>query len=408
MEKDIKNCIQTGSISTSPDRRISVLEIVGSSTRGGMENYIVNFIKNLPADKFRIICICPNESWFTTALRGLGVEAVFITPIADDPEWRSIQMVMEVARLYHVDILHAHMPKSHVLAGIAGSLLNKPVVATVHGMHVTAYELGVALAVKSHLVTNCQETFIQALALGVPADRVNLFHNGVDINVFAPGRQGQELRNRIGVPTTATLVGFVGRLEHEKGPDLFLRAAWHVHATLPGVQFVIVGAGSMRKHLVQMGQQMAMESCLHFVDWSEDTADMYPALDLLVHSSRNDGTSLVLMEAMACGRPVVGMAVGGVREVIENEHTGMLVEKNDWEAMGNQIVSLLEQPELLKQMGTAGRRRVEDHFNVVENTRKTAALLKQVATSSNLQSTENNFQLTETLNGNGSLNGKNK
>jgi glycosyltransferase involved in cell wall biosynthesis len=408
VEKEIKNFTQTGSISTSPDRRLSVLEIVGSSTRGGMENYIVNFIKNLPADQFRITCICPNESWFTTALRELGVEAVFITPIADDPEWRSIQMVMEVARLYHVDILHAHMPKSHVLAGIAGSLLNKPVVATVHGMHVTAYELGVALAVKSFLITNCQETYIQALALGVPADRVNLFHNGVDINVFTPGRQGQKLRDLIGVTSTATLVGFVGRLEHEKGPDLFLRAAWHVHATLPDVQFVIVGAGSMQKQLVQMSQQMAMESCLHFADWSEDTTVIYPALDLLVHSSRNDGTSLVLMEAMACGQPVVGMAVGGVREVIENEHTGMLVEKNDWEAMGNQVITLLERPELLKQMGTAGRQRVEDHFNVVVNTRKTAALLKQVASSSNQQPRENNFQLAETLNRDRALNGKNK
>ena len=145
---------------------MSVLEIIGTATRGGMENHIIGFLKNLPADKFRVTCICPCESLFTKTLRELGVEDVFITPLADNPEWRSIQMAVEVARLHHVDVLHAHMPKSHVLAGVAGSLIQKPVVATVHGMHVTAHELGVALAVKSHLITNCQETYIQALALG--------------------------------------------------------------------------------------------------------------------------------------------------------------------------------------------------------------------------------------------------
>ena len=108
---------------------ISVLEIVGTSSKGGMENYMNNLIKNLPPDKFKIDCIWPCESLFTKALRDLGVENVFITPLADDPEWRSMQIAIEVVRLHKVDILHAHMPKSHVLAGLAGSLTGKPAVA---------------------------------------------------------------------------------------------------------------------------------------------------------------------------------------------------------------------------------------------------------------------------------------
>lgn len=400
MQADIENNIQLGIKVDPPDNRVSVLEIIGTATRGGMENYIINFLKNLPADKFKITCICPCESLFTKSLRNLGVENVFITPLEDNPEWRSIQLAVEVAHLNRVDVLHAHMPKSHVLAGLTGSLINKPVVATIHGMHVTSHELGVALAVKSHLITNCQETYIQALALGIPPERVNLFHNGVNIEDFTPGKSGKKLLDLINVPASTTVVGFVGRLEHEKGPDLFLRAADYIHNILPDVHFVVVGDGSMLKELRQMCEQMRLGRHLHFIDWSTDIRNIYPAFNLMAHTSRSDGTSLVLLEAMACGRPVVGMAVGGVREIIENEHTGMLIPPGDWVSLGIQIIQLLEQPKLLKSMGAAARKCVEENFNVLTNTRRTAELLQQVAlsTGSTLKSRDN-YKVSQVLNG---------
>jgi glycosyltransferase involved in cell wall biosynthesis len=383
-----------------PGKKTSVLEIIGTATRGGMENQIVNFLRKLPAAEFSITCICPCESLFTKQLRQLGVEAVYVTPLADNPEWRSVQMAMEVACLHQVDVLHAHMPKSHVLAAVAGSLLQKPVVATVHGMHVTAHELGVALAAKSHLITNCQETYIQALALGVPPERVNLFHNGVDTKLFQPGGQGKKFRAHINVPDDAILVGFVGRLEPEKGPDLFVRAAGVIHHLLPQVHFAVVGDGSMLKKLKKLSKQLGIGDHIHFADWSSDTAEVYPAFDIMAHTSRSDGTSLVLLEAMACGVPVVGMAVGGVREMIENEHTGMQVPANDWEALGQQITQLLEQPKLVKAMGAAARKRVEENFNAVDTAKKTAALLKYAATSA-----EDKLNSGEqaAVNGNGAL-----
>jgi glycosyltransferase involved in cell wall biosynthesis len=222
----------------------------------------------------------------------------------------------------------------------------------------------------------------------------------VDIDLFTPDGTGDELRNTINVPKGSPLIGFVGRLEYEKGPDLFLRAAGHIHNILPGIQFVIVGDGSMLKELRQMAKQYQLEHRLHFVDWSTDIAKVYPAFDLMAHTSRNDGTSLVLLEAMACGLPVVGMAVGGVREMIENEHTGMLVPPADWEAMGIQILKLLEQPQLLQSMGTAGRRRVEEKFNVLTNACRMSDLLRRIVIShKNELEYKNNYKVVQGLNG---------
>ncbi|MEO6357799.1 MAG: glycosyltransferase family 4 protein [Ferruginibacter sp.] len=370
------------------DNRISVLEIIGSATQGGMENQILSFLKNISLDEFSICCICPCESRFTRTLRELGLP-VFVTPLADDPQWRSIQTTLEVCRLHNVDVIHAHMPKSHVLAAIAGSLAHKPVVATIHGMHLTTHELGVALACKSYLIANCSETYIQALSLGIPNDRVRFLPNGVDTTIFNPEKDGLNFRNSIGVSPTTPLVGFIGRLEYEKGPDLFMSAAAYIHERDANVHFVVVGAGSMNNELKASCLKYRFGEHLHFVDWSIDLPEIYPAFDIIAQTSRSDGTSLVVLEAMASGTPVIGMSVGGVRDIIENEHTGVLVNEGDWEQLGNQILKLLKTPLLLKAMGSASRERVEQYFNIAQNASDTASILQYVARSGKGQ--HNNF-----------------
>src|SRR4051812_15855444 len=109
------------------------------------------------------------------------------------------------------------MPKAHVLAGLAGCMIHKPVVATIHGMNVTSHELGIHRAVGSRLITNCQESYMQALAMGVSSENVTLIKNGVDTNVFnSDNNNGDALRNTISVPKGTPLIGFVGRLDQEK------------------------------------------------------------------------------------------------------------------------------------------------------------------------------------------------
>jgi glycosyltransferase involved in cell wall biosynthesis len=398
-----KSIIQSISVA-GRNARVNILEVIGNSSIGGMENYIKNFITHLPSDQFRVTCICPYESGFTSSLRQLGVEDIFITPIADDPAWRSIQLTAEVARLHHIDVLHAHMPKAHVLAGLAGCLIHKPVVATIHGMNVTSHELGIKRAVGSHLITNCQEAYTQALAMGVPAEEVAIVRNGVDTTLFTPERNGEELRQAINVPPGTPLIGFVGRLEHEKGPDLFLRAAEYVHHLRRDVHFVIIGDGSIRSKLDSMCSQMGLEQHVHFVGWWENTFDIYPALDILVHTSRSDGTSLVLLEAMSSGCPTIGLAVGGVPEIIENERTGLIAGAGDWEAVGIKTVQLLEQPERLKSMGAAARCRVKQYFDLVTNTHRTAELLRNIAFDTTNNNVANNTMVGE-LGGQASIDG---
>ena len=118
----------------------------------------------------------------------------------------------------------------------------------------------------------------------------------------------------------------------------------------------------MTKELDKLCLNLQLSDYVHFVKWQEANWNVYPALDILAHTSRSDGTSLVLMEAMACGVPTVAIRVGGVPEIVEHGTTGLLA--NDWESLAENILYLLEKPLIIQKMKKAAVTRIDTHFNV--------------------------------------------
>ncbi len=358
-------------------RPLHVMEIIGNAIVGGMEHYVRNLVRHLPREQFRITCLCPFESPFTRTLREANCD-VFITPVTDDPAWRSIQLAVELIRQQSIDLIHAHMPKAHALAGLASCLTNKPAVATVHGMHVTAQELGISLTTGTHLVVVCQDAYAQALTLGVPPERVTLIPNGVDIEMFVPNCKRERLRNALNIALDTALVGFVGRIDHDKGPDVFLRVAELVHRQRGDAQFVLVGEGELDGSIAAQIVQAGSGAYVRMAGMWPETQDVYPALDLLVSTSRSEGMPLALLEGMACGVPIVAMGIGGVPEVVEYGATGYVTPAGDVERTGNAIVKLLNEPERRQQMALAARQRALEHFDLRQSARFTSELFRRI------------------------------
>lgn len=342
---------------------IHVLEVVGNAIVGGMERYVSELVRQLPRGAFRFTCLAPFESPFTATLRELGCD-VFVTPMGADPVWRSIQVTTEIVHTRGVDLLHAHLPKAHVLAGLVARLTDTPCVGTVHERYASDQILGVARLTGTHLLTVCQEAYFHALAQGIPPGQVSLVPNGVDTDVFTPRAPDPAIRRALGVPAQAPLIGCVARLSPEKGLDRFLKAAEHVHRQRPDVHFTIVGDGYQQAMLTRLSGQLGLSECMHIPGVAMDAAAVYPSLDLVVQTSRSEGMPLVLLEAMACARPIVAMRVGGVAEIVEAGSTGVLVDRNDWQALAQAVLELLEDPRRRRAMGEAGRRRVSQHFRL--------------------------------------------
>ncbi len=356
--------------------KLHVLEIMASAIVGGMETYVRNLIRLMPPDRFRITCLCPYESPITETLRGMGA-AVFVARMDDDPPWRSIQTAVEITRNFDVDLIHAHLPKAHVLAGLAGALTHTPAVATVHGNTITTHELGIHRTTNTNLITVCQEAYMQALAMGVAPDKVTLINNGVDLDVYRPSeRVRAAFRASLGVGPETPLVGFVGRIDVEKGPDQFLQAAQVIHAEAPNAHFVMVGTGHQYDKMRQMTAEMGLSDVMRFAGLWADTSKVYPGLDLLLLTSRIEGMPLSLLEAMACEVPVVALGVGGVPEIVEEGRTGMLTGPGDWRGVGMRAIDLLEHPDRMTAMGEAGRARVRAHFDLRATVAQTTHLME--------------------------------
>jgi len=201
---------------------------------------------------------------------------------------------------------------------------------------------------------------------GIPEDRVVTIPGVVDTSLPAPTdiRREKVYRN-LGIDPERFLVGSICRLSPVKNLPMLLRAARRVEDAVPGeVCFAVAGEGPQREFLEKEAARMGLSDVVLFTGWCDDKDAFYAAADLHVLTSHSESQGISLLEAMAASRPVIATAVGGVVEVVENEVTGFLVDPEDDEAMARLIVELLRNGTMARNMGMAGRKRVEERFSL--------------------------------------------
>jgi glycosyltransferase involved in cell wall biosynthesis len=194
--------------------------------------------------------------------------------------------------------------------------------------------------------------------------------NGVETDRFAPG-DGGRVRAELGVAPEQPLVGIVCRLDPWKGVDDFLAAAARVAVAEPAAVFAVVGGPIIGQELYEdtlkrQARDLGLDGRVRFTGWRYGPAEMpdvHRALDVLVLASRQpEPFGLVVLEAMATGKPVVATAHGGPLEIVEDGRTGDLVPPGDAAAMASAIVALLRDPARRERMGVHARDRVLAHY----------------------------------------------
>lgn len=359
--------------------RLHVLEVIGNAIVGGMETWVERFIERMPRERYRFTALCPFESPYTDRLRALDVE-VLIAPMPDDPPWSTLQLATALVAAGGIDLLHAHMPKAHLLAGIVGRLTGKPVLTTIHARQMSLLDLEVHRSAGSHLSVVCRQAYFHALGLGVSAGHLSCETNGVDVDAFQPRpREASTLREELGIPADAVLLGFVGRLSPEKGPSVFARAALLLHSRDPHVHFVFIGEGPMEGELRQLTAQFGLQGRLHFAGLRRDMRSVYPALDVVVSSSNSEAMPLALMEAMACGLPIVATRVGGVPDLVEHGETGWLVGAGEFDDIAGRCAGLVADAALRRRMGERARQRVVERFDLGDCVSRMDTLITRLA-----------------------------
>ena len=320
--------------------------LVAGSEEAGEANYLELHGRTMP------VLILPD----------LGRE---IRPLSD---MRTVWRLMQVVRRERPHIVHTHTAKAGALGRLAAILCGVPIVVhTYHGHVLRGYfspaKTAVYRAIERLLalgtdrlltVTDRVGQELQALGVGRPAQYRTL-PLGFDLAplLVAERRRG-ELRAELQVGD-APLVGIVARLVPIKAHEVFLAMAARVRQTYPTAVFVIVGDGELRTSLEQRAVDLGLAGAVRFLGWRADIDRLYADIDVVVLTSRNEGSPVALIEAMAAGVPVVSTEVGGVADVVQHGATGLLAPMDDAAALARHVVTLLGDRALGRRMGQQGR-----------------------------------------------------
>ena len=209
---------------------------------------------------------------------------------------------------------------------------------------------------------------------GLTVKKVAVISNGIDLAEFELAVDPRGIKAELGLPVESLVIGIVGRLYHVKGADLLIRAAELIREKLPQSRVVLIGEGPEEQRLKSLAAERSVADIVIFAGYRRDARRLMQALDLLVMPSRHEAQSFSLMEAMACGKPVVGSNVGGIPAVLVDGVTGLLIPTEDFGALADAVVKLLGDPKRMADMGRAGRRRVQAHFSQAAMLEKTGSL----------------------------------
>jgi glycosyltransferase involved in cell wall biosynthesis len=204
-----------------------------------------------------------------------------------------------------------------------------------------------------HYVCVSEDCARLTVSQGIPEKRVKILHNGIDT------RQFDFLGTTAGGPAV-----FVARLAPEKDAASLLRATAIVIRRQPSFRLVIAGDGVCMPDLRRLSTELALDGRVQFLGMVRDVAGALAGASLFVLSSVSEGVPLTLLEAMARGLPVVATEVGGIPEVVEHERTGLLVKPGDPAALADAMMRILDDHALAARMGEAGRRRIEQNFDI--------------------------------------------
>jgi glycosyltransferase involved in cell wall biosynthesis len=187
------------------------------------------------------------------------------------------------------------------------------------------------------------------------------------------------LHEDLWLPRQAPIVGNVAALVPHKGQRHLIESALRVLPQVPDARFVIAGEGELRPALERQIKEHHLEKHVLLAGFRPDVLSLHKAFDLFVMSSVTEGLGTSLLDAMACGKPVVATTAGGIPEIVVDGETGFLVAPRDHEAMADAIVRLLKDEALRKQMGEAGRSRVRVLFSAERMVHDTLRVYQRVA-----------------------------
>lgn len=349
--------------------RLKVCLVIPTLVKGGAEKQLSLLATGLDREKFEChVVVLTHSGPYEKELRDQGVEVHLIGKRGKlDPTayWRLARKLKELKP----DVVHTWLFAGNSYGRMAAHRAGVPVI--IGGERsVDPWKQWWNFAVDRYLLryTDTIVTNTQAVAdfyrpHGIASDRFTVIANAVVPPDVTPLTRAQVFE-RLKLPPRAALVGAVGRLWKQKGYRELVWSGELLRVALKDVCVVIVGDGPEREQLLHYRDQVGADEAVRFVGDREDALELMTGFDLLWNGSLYEGQSNTILEAMACGVPVVASDIPGTRDLVEHDVTGLLYPLGDVGRLTRITNQLLREPERMAAMGAAAKQRIAEHFSL--------------------------------------------
>jgi glycosyltransferase involved in cell wall biosynthesis len=371
----------------SQRRRIRVMHVVFSLEPGGMENGVVNVANRLPEEEFDVhFCCLERGGAFVERLRH-PENVVVLNRTQPGFSKRAVFDVMRTVLRLRPDVVHSHNigPLTYAVCGTLFGLL-APVLQGEHGVFQGHLCEPRRIRARGRLYRGCRK--IQTVSEGLrqyliqqgyPGSKIFPIINGVDVDRFRPADR-RRVRAGLGLEPDGLWMGIVGRFDANKRHLLLIRAFGAVAAEFPTARLLILGdRGNERDNIHSAVAGSPFRDRIHLAGFQADPLPYYQSLDLLTAPSPFEGLSNAVLEAMACGVPVLGHTACGNVEVIENEVDGFLSAIDTEEQLAGEMRRLLASPETLAGAGLKAREKMKREYSIARMVENYAALYREVS-----------------------------
>ncbi|MHB8185475.1 MAG: glycosyltransferase [Dermatophilaceae bacterium] len=362
-----------------------ILLLSPTAVPGGAERALTNLARHLPSHGFEVSAVLLADGPLRGWLEEVGCP-VTVFPAGRTRHLRqTVSVVRRLTRLARqVDIVISNQSKGHVYGGVAARLAGRPAVWWQHGVPSRTAIETVAATIPTAAIVCGSRGAADAQRRLTPNGQAQLIPPGTDVAAIADrAGSGQAVRERLGW-ADKHVVGIVGRLEPWKGQEVFLRAAAQIARRHPDVRFAVVGGailgweGDYPDKLQRFATDLGIADLVHFAGHQDDVYPWFDAMDVVVHASFGEPFGLVLVEAMALGKPLVATAQGGPLEIVEDGVSGLLVPPGDDRALAAAVERILDDALLAKSLSTAASQHAHD-FSSERTASQFAALLADLA-----------------------------
>jgi glycosyltransferase involved in cell wall biosynthesis len=360
---------------TISDRKITIAHFIPWSGGGGTE---IATLRMADATKhlFNHVAFClPDTERLRDSFEELGITTVTYSP--PEPSlrharrfYRESAAVAIQLRTVGADVAHFAEIKAAYHNSLAVRLAQCPMICHVRNTypHINL-RVRITLSPVNRFVFVSREAR-QQFGISVPDEKANVIYDPIEILPIAPSSTNAAVRNELGIPSGAVLVGMVARVNPQKDYFTLASAAVEVLSRYPATRFVVVGDNSMIelnrthfKEVLQRLNELGITDRFIFTGHRDDVPRLIAAMDICVLCTHREGFGLSIAESMAQRKPVVATAVGGLLEVIHHGTTGYLCQHANSRELARAVISLIEEPDKAERMGLAAYEHVQRTYS---------------------------------------------